>query len=61
MTDDQVENIFKSNIGDDLRCALRGVWNAGYYEGAAITPSAASPDKSLTAAKPVAVLVVKKK
>lgn len=36
--------------------ALRAIWNAGWYEGAAVTPKATSPDKSCAASKPVAII-----
>lgn len=51
-----MEAIFKANIGMSEEQALRAVWNAGWYEGAGVTPSATSPDKSKAAAKPVAII-----
>jgi hypothetical protein len=35
---------------------FRAVWNAGWYEGAGVTPTETSPDKSKAAAKPVAII-----
>lgn len=59
MTNAQILTIFKANITESLVAALRGVYNAGYYEGAAITPTAASPDISQSKAIPAAIVKVK--
>jgi len=59
MTFDQLEAIFKANNTMSREQALRAVWNAGWYEGAGITPTATSPDKSKGATKPVAIIVLK--
>jgi hypothetical protein len=59
MTNAELISIFKANIDESLMAAIRGVYNAGYYEGAAITPTATSPDVSKTKAKPVAVVRVR--
>lgn len=59
MTNDDLVKIFKTNIEESEIAALRGVYNAGYYEGAGVTPSATSPDQSKVKAKPVAVVKVK--
>lgn len=56
MTYAQMEAIFKANIGMSEEQALRAVWNAGWYEGAGITPTETSPDKSKAATKPVAII-----
>lgn len=56
MTNAHLLEVFKANIGTSLLAALRGVWNAGYYEAKGVVPTASSPDKSMDAAKPTAVL-----
>lgn len=56
MTDDELEATYKANIGISHLTALRAVFTQGHYAGAGVTPSATSPDKSLTAAKPAAVV-----
>lgn len=58
MTDQHLLDIYLANLPTSHATALRGVWNAGYYEGAGLTPSANAPDKSGTA-KPVAILKIK--
>lgn len=62
MTNQEIEDIYKAGVGDGHVNALRTVWNAGYYEGAGITPTATSKDKSSlpNIAKPVAVIVKKR-
>ena len=59
MTNAEIIAIFKANIDESLVAALRGVYNAGYYEGAGVTPSAASVDQSKVKSKPTAVVKVK--
>ena len=59
MTNDDIVKIFKANIDESLIAALRGVYNAGYYEGAGLTPTATSVDQSKVKAKPTAVVKVK--
>lgn len=61
MTNDQIEDIYKAGLKDGKTAGLRAVWNAGYYQGAGITPTAAGTDFSLQAAKPAAVVTAKKK
>ena len=61
MTNDQIEDIFKTGLRDGKIAALRAVWNAGYYQGASITPTAGGHDFSLQVAKPAAVVTGKKK
>lgn len=61
MTNDQIEAIWKTALNDGKLAALRAVWNAGYYQGASITPTAGGHDYSLQSAKPTAVVSGKKK
>lgn len=61
MTDDDLQKIFKANLDDSQAAALRGLYNAGYYEGAGITPAATSPDVSKTKSLPVAIVNTKRK
>lgn len=61
MTNDQIEDIYKTGLRDGKTAALRAVWNAGYYQGASLTPTTAGADYSLQAAKPAAVVSGKKK
>lgn len=59
MTYAQLEAIYKANVGMSVEQALRAVWNAGWYEGAGVTPTATSPDKSKGVTKPVAIILLK--
>lgn len=59
MTNDQLMKVFKTNIDESEIAALRGVYNAGYYEGAGITPTATSVDQSKVKAVPAAVVRTK--
>ena len=59
MTNAELMTIFKANNDESLLAAIRGVYNAGYYEGAGITPTATSPDVSKT--KPLPAAIVKTK
>lgn len=61
MTNTDIDNIFKAALGDGHVAALRAVWNAGWYEAKAITPTASSADQSIQPAKPVAVVSGKKR
>lgn len=51
-----MEAIYKANLDLSQEHALRAVWNAGWYEGAGVTPSVTSPDKSKAAPKPAAII-----
>lgn len=59
MTNAQLLKIYQSNIETSVIAALRAVWNAGWYEGAGVTPTATSPDRSLAVAAPTAILKTK--
>jgi hypothetical protein len=59
MTNAELIGIFKTNLEESFMAAVRGVYNAGFYEGAGITPTATSPDVSRTKAKPAAVVRVR--
>ena len=59
MTNAQILTIFKTNLAESIFAALRGVYNAGYYEGAGVAPTATAPDVSQSKALPTAVVRVK--
>lgn len=59
MTNAELIAIFKSNLDESMEAAIRGVYNAGWYEGAGVTPTATSPDVSKTKSKPTAIVKVK--
>jgi len=54
MTNDQIEEIYKANVGIGHLTALRAVYNHGWYEGAGQTPTTA--DKSINVAKPTTII-----
>lgn len=61
MTNADISDIYKAGAKDNHIAGLRAVWNAGWYEAKAITPTASSADQSIQPAKPVAVVTGKKK
>ncbi len=61
MNNSDIDNIYKVGAQDGHIAGLRAVWNAGWYEGKAITPTTGSHDQSIQPAKPVAVVSGKKK
>lgn len=61
MTNAQLEAIFKAGATDSFMAGLRSVWNAGWYEGKGLTPTATSADQSLAVSKPVAVVKAQKR
>jgi hypothetical protein len=60
MTNDQLLYIFKQNLDQSEIAALRGVYNAGYCEGAGVTPSATLEDFSRSKAAPAAVVKIRR-
>lgn len=56
MTDDQIEAIWKANIGSGAITAMRAMFTHGYCEGASVTPSASVSDKSVSAVKPTTII-----
>lgn len=52
MKDTDIESIFKQNVGESVVSALRVIYNLGYCDGASITPTSNTGDKSALAAKP---------
>lgn len=59
MTDQEMMDIYLVNQPTSHAAGLRGVWNAGHYQGAGLTPSATAQDKSGTGiSKPTAVLKI---
>lgn len=60
MTDAEMNAIYRANLGLGHIEALRGVWTAGYYQGAGLTPSTSikQPAKSTEVAAPVAVIKI---
>lgn len=62
MTDKEMLDIYLENLPTSHAAGLRGVWNAGYYHGASLTPSATAPDRSGTGvSKPTAVLRIRER
>lgn len=61
MTNEELEAIYKENIGNDHVTALRMVYNHGWYAGAGQTPTASSEDKSKSATKPTAIIKAARK
>lgn len=59
MTNDQLLDIYKQNISESHIAALKSVFNAGYYAGAGLTPTANGTDFTRFQAKPVAVVKAK--
>lgn len=56
MTDDQIEAIWKANIGSGAITAMRAMFTHGYCAGASITPSASVSDKSVNQANPTTII-----
>lgn len=54
MDDATLDTIYKSAISVSHFAGLRTVYDAGYYEGAALTPTASSVDQSVVKSAPVA-------
>lgn len=48
MTDDDMDGIYKQNIGTSHAAALRGVFDAGYQIGLSQQGGAQTPDASMT-------------
>jgi hypothetical protein len=46
MTDNDLENLYKANVGVSHYAALRAVWTDGYNYGLGINPSAQGVDPS---------------
>lgn len=59
MTNQELEAIYKENIGLGHITALRMVYNHGHYDGAGVQITANSADKSKAAAKPSAIIKAK--
>ena len=56
MTSDQLLDIYKFSIDISNIAALRAVYNAGWYAGAAITPTTTSLERSALEAKPTVIV-----
>ena len=55
MTNDQMVWMYKQNVGQSAISAMRAIYNAGYCEGAGVTPTANMQDYSKAKAVPVAI------
>ena len=60
MTNDQLLFIYKQNLDVSIIAALKGVYAAGYHEGAGLTPTANGVDYSATKTAPVAVVKIRR-
>ena len=60
MTNAQLQNIYITASVVSHEVGLRAVWNAGWHAKAGTTPNAGSPDESLRATAPTAVVTIKK-
>ena len=60
MTNDQLTFIYKQNIDTSFIAALKGLYNAGYHEGAGLTPTANGTDYAATKSLPTTIVKVKK-
>lgn len=56
MTNDEIEAIYKENVGAGHITALRIIFTHGVYAGAGTTPTATSRDVSAVTAKPTAII-----
>lgn len=59
MTNSDLDAIWKANIDQGRFTAMRAIWTHGYCDGAAVTPSATTPDRSAVTAKPAAIIKLK--
>ena len=55
MTNDQILFMYRQNLGASQTAALRAIYNAGYCEGAGITPTATMQDYSKAKTLPTAI------
>jgi hypothetical protein len=60
MTNADIDSLYRENIDISHLAALRAVFNAGYYAGAGITPTAQTPEQSRISAKPAVRVKVTK-
>lgn len=56
MTNEEIERIYKENLGVGHLTALRMIYNHGWYEGAGQTPTARSDDKSKAVSAPTTIM-----
>jgi hypothetical protein len=54
MTDTDIDNVYKAQLGTSHYAALRAVFDAGFQAGAAQAVTAATQDASLTQTAPAA-------
>lgn len=59
MTSSDLDAIWKANIDEGRFTAMRALWMHGYCAGAAVTPSASTPDLSASTSKPTAIIKLK--
>lgn len=60
MTNDDINKLYQGNIDISHLAALRAVFNAGYFAGAGVTPTAGTPDQSRVSAPPTTKLKITK-
>jgi hypothetical protein len=58
VTDQDIQNVYKSNLGTSEPAALRAVFDAGWYEALGQANSVGLVDASLAAPAPAAVISV---
>jgi hypothetical protein len=60
MTNDQLLFIYKQNLDVSIIAALKGVYAAGYHEGAGLTPTANGIDFAAIKTAPACVIKVRR-
>lgn len=58
MTDQDIQNVYRSNLGTSESAALRAVFDAGWYEALGNFNPVNAPDPSLTAVIPISEVIV---
>lgn len=56
MTDNDLDTLYKSNIGVSHQAALRAVWDSGFNYASSINPSQQGTDPSQTASAATATV-----
>ena len=56
MTSDDLERIYRTNLPASFQDALRAVYTQGYCDGAGITVTQTTPDKSASIAAPSTIV-----
>jgi hypothetical protein len=60
MTNAELESLYVENLDISHTAALRAVFDAGYYQGAGVTPTSHTPEQSRLSAKPAVRIKVTK-